>query len=222
MAEPTTHHDAKRTASAPILHLASRSPRRRQLLSERGVAHEAAPSPVDDSRLTPGDVRPRQWVAALAYLKAAAAARRLLEQRLDDRLVLGADTVVVKQGAIIGQPRDEEDAARIIRLLRAGSHEVVSGVTLLDLRSGTRRIFVDAAAVTVGDISDDVIDEYLAGGSWRGKAGAYNLSERLEAGWPISFRGDPATIMGLPVERLMPLLERSGVESNPSGDSPHP
>jgi septum formation protein len=56
--------------------------------------------------------------------------------------------------------------------------------------------------VTWGDVDDDAIDEYVASGQWRGKAGGYNLEERLEAGWPIECEGDPTTVMGLPMRRL--------------------
>lgn len=191
---------------APLV-LASRSPRRRQLLSEFGLPHEAVEPGIDDGLLEPGPVPPHQWVTALAYLKAAAAARTLAPDR--PALVLGADTVVVKGAALIGQPADAADAERIIRLLQDGHHEVISGVALLRTdRPGWRRMFVDRARVRVGHIGDDAIRAYIAGGNWRGKAGAYNLAERIEAGWPIQYQGDPTTIMGLPMRMLVDRLPR--------------
>ena len=72
-------------------------------------------------------------------------------------------------------------------------------------------MFVDTATVTVGDIPGREVNAYVNSGQWRGKAGAYNLDERLEAGWPITFSGDPTTIVGLPMRRLLPLLERLGI-----------
>jgi septum formation protein len=123
-------------------------------------------------------------------------------------LVLAADTIVERQGEIIGQPRDADDARRILFVLRDVRHAVITAVALLDLGTDECILFADTAHVEVGHIADEQIEEYIAGGAWRGKAGAYNLSERLEAGWPIRYEGDPGTIMGLPMRRLAPLLRR--------------
>jgi septum formation protein len=188
--------------------LASRSPRRRLLLRQHGFEHEAVHPGIDDGALEPGAVSPREWVAASAYLKARAGAE-LLEGE-EPRTVLGADTVCVQDGAVIGQPRDEADARRMLGVFENREHEVITGVALLDWRRGERRrhLLVDRARVRVGAIGRDRTEVYLASGEWRGKAGAYNLSERLEAGWPITFEGDPGTIMGLPMSALEPVLRR--------------
>lgn len=184
--------------------LASRSPRRRTLLQDAGIRFEVVESGVDDAELRPGHVLPADWAIALAYLKADGARRRLGPD--SDAIVLGADTVVVKGDQIIGQPLDEADAGRIIRLLENGSHDVITGLALVDAASGKRIVASDTAHVTVGDIGEARIAEYLATGDWRGKAGAYNLSERQAAGWPISCDGDPTTVMGLPIRLLRRLL----------------
>lgn len=189
----------------PRVHLASQSPRRRELLSSHGVEHDASHPGIDDGLLTQGNVSAREWVASLAYLKAAAGARSGAKGP-----VLGADTVCVKDGDLLGQPADEADARRMIQLLENCSHEVVTGVALFWPDSGRREIFVDEAVVHVGDIGEARIDEYLCTGQWQGKAGAYNLSERIEAGWPITYEGDPSTVMGLPMIALLRRLERIG------------
>lgn len=186
----------------PALALASTSPRRRQLLSEAGFVFTAISPGVDDAQLgAPGaGTTPEQWVASLSYLKARAGADRLGS----GFLVIGADTVVVKGDDVIGQPRDAGDARRIIQRLQNGQHRVITGVTLLD--ASGRTTFVDEAVVRVGDIGEGRLESYVASGGWRGKAGAYNLSERIADGWPISFDGDPGTVMGLPMRRLAPIL----------------
>jgi len=196
--------NAAKGGSLPFVVLASKSPRRRQLLEENGVKHVAVQPRVDDADLAPGNVSAEQWVAALAYLKAASAARDGIEG--DEAVMLGADTVVVHNGRIIGQPRDAADAERILRLLSDDDHEVLTGVALVDPETGRREIFVDRANVAVGRLSDQQVRDYVASGQWRGKAGAYNLAERLEAGWPIRYTGDPGTIMGLPIRALLPRL----------------
>lgn len=189
------------------LFLASRSARRRRLLEEAGIAHEVRDSGIDDGALSPAPgLHPAAWVRALAYMKARAAALRLGAREASGAIVLGADTVVVKDGAVIGQARDERDAERILRTLAGGRHRVVTGVALVDLDRGRRRLLHDVAEVEVGPLPEDLIWAYMASGGWRGKAGAYNLMERVEAGWPIRYAGDPGTIMGLPMRGLAPTL----------------
>ncbi len=191
------------------LFLASSSPRRRFLLDQAGVDYQHADPAIDDSTLSPGEVTPQQWVASLAFLKASAGIAQLPEPEPDDQwLVLGADTLVVQDGQLIGQPRDADHAREIIELLANNTHQVHTGVALLDPRKGDRHMFVDTASVTVGDIPGREISAYVNSNQWRGKAGAYNLHERIEAGWPITYRGDPTTIVGLPMGRLLPLLAR--------------
>jgi septum formation protein len=203
----------------PRLVLASQSPRRRQLLNESGLAHEAVHPGVDDGILATGDVPAGQWVAALAYFKAAAGADAVDAEARAARegglLVLGADTVCVHGSELLGQPRDAEDAAQMLRKMEDASHDVVTGVALLWVSTaGDRRreLLVDRARVRVGPLGPARIDEYVATGEWSGKAGAYNLSERMAAGWPIEYDGDPTTIMGLPMRALLARLEQAAAE----------
>jgi len=193
--------EAHRSEIVMHLTLASVSPRRRQLLEAAGVPLDVRPSGIDDGRLSPGRCTPAEWVMALAYLKAAATARQAdLEP---GTLVVGADTVCVNDGVILGQPKDEPDAARMIRAMAGATHEVLTGVAIICPRTNRRVAFPDRSRVTVGPLTDTKIADYLATNQWRGKAGAYNIAERLEAGWPITFEGTMDSIMGLPVERLL-------------------
>ena len=207
----TTPQSTAREA-ARTLHLASRSPRRRQLLDEAAHDHHAEHPGFDDSDLSPGEVTASQWVAALAYLKAAAGAAHAQP----NATVLGADTAIIKDGSLIGTPRDHAEAFRILRTLSDGTHEVVTGVALLDPATGRRTLFVDRASVTVGHLSDCVISAYLATGAWQGKAGGYNLRERLSDGWPLEFSGDPTTVMGLPMKALSSRLEQFTAACEPT------
>ncbi|MCC5822716.1 MAG: Maf family protein [Phycisphaerales bacterium] len=196
------------------LTLASVSPRRRQLLEAAGVALDVRPSGIDDGRLSMGRCTPAEWVMALAYLKAAATA---CQPGLGDgTLVVGADTVCVNAGEILGQPRDITDAGRMVRAMAGTTHEVLTGVALIDPAVGRRSIFVDRSVVTVGELSDDQVAGYLETGLWRGKAGAYNIAERLDAGWPIRFEGSMDSIMGLPVARTIDAARRGSACERPS------
>lgn len=203
------------TRLARPLILASRSPRRRELLAAHGVAHEAEHPGVDDSHLEYSGPKtgsnPQHFVAALAYLKAAAGVDRARERGERTGFVLGADTTCVIDGTIVGTPRNADEARAMIKLFDSRTHDVLTGVALVDLETGRREMFVDHAKVTLGSLSDAQIDEYVAGGGWQGKAGAYNLSERLAAGWPLTFEGDATSIMGLPMKALMPRLRRLGI-----------
>ena len=182
--------------------LASSSPRRRQLLTEHGIAHDAIAPSIDDGELAPGDTSPVGWVVALAHLKA----RSVADTVSAGAIVLGSDTVVIKGDEIIGQPKDLDDARRIIGRLENGSHTVATGVAFINTETGASRRLVDSATVTVGELDPESVDTYLSSGDWYGKAGAYNLMDRINAGWPIEYEGDPTTVMGLPMLRLAPIL----------------
>lgn len=190
------------------LFLASRSPRRRAMLAEAGLPVEVRAS-LDDGDLAQGDVTPADWAMALAYLKARWVRDELIEAG-ETGTVIGADTVCVLDAGAIGQPRDAADARRMLESFQSREHEVVTGVCILDVGTGERTLFADEAVVTWGTIPTEELDAYVAGEHWRGKAGAYNLAERVDAGWPITCDGDPDTVMGLPMRRLLPLLAPRG------------
>lgn len=197
--------------TSPTLYLASQSPRRSLLLEQAGIPFIAIKPDLDDAHLTRSSVTASQWAAALAYLKARAGLAQLIELRGRSQppaTVLGADTFVVCDDAIIGKPLDLPDARNIIHQLADRQHEVITGVAIVEHPSLRSYMMVDKALVTVGHIPHNDIEDYLASGQWQGKAGAYNLSERLNAGWPIEYSGDPATIMGLPMQILSPWLKR--------------
>ncbi len=207
---------ARRTR--PFVLLASRSPRRRALLTEHDIPHEVIQPGFEDGVLVPGAVSPAQWVASLAYLKAWAGACQPQARDQGGRIVLGADTACLMDNRLIGTPVDASEAEGIIRSFVHTEHDVLTGVALLDLRGhdgpmeslpeNRRHIFTDRARVRFGVVSDAQILAYIDSGQWQGKAGAYNLSERISAGWPIHFEGDHTTIMGLPMNALVRRLER--------------
>jgi nucleoside triphosphate pyrophosphatase len=190
--------------------LASASPRRRAMLEQAGVAHRVSPAGIDDGDLVPGhSTCPQEWVVALAYLKATSSIRTIQDEAFGGVIVvLGADTVCVQGGEIIGQPDDRDHARAIIEQMRSDTHEVLTGVAIVDPTNGRRELFVDRSIVTVGAVPDHEIEAYLDSELWRGKAGAYNITERLAAGWPITFTGDETSIVGLPLSRTLDRVAR--------------
>lgn len=191
---------------APVLVLASRSPRRGQLLRQAGVAFEQVASPFDDAGMI--DAMPGRDAQGLA-MELALRKARALARTLDGRhVVLGADTLCVgDDGSPRGQPTSRDAAEAMLRGFIGKAHDVVTGVALV--RGGDGEVlasFADTATVRWGDVDAAWLEAYLDSGDWRGKAGGYNLYERQTAGWPIDVAGDPTTVVGLPMRRLEPVL----------------
>ncbi|MDG2423920.1 MAG: Maf family protein [Phycisphaerales bacterium] len=192
----------------PII-LASGSQRRKQLLRSAGWKVFVQPAHVDDGQLNSRDIPARAWVAAMAWLKARSVMLQQFPGELAGGTILAADTVCDLDGEIIGQPPDIESARDMISRFRNRSHRVTTGVCLLRTDGCCRRIFTDTANVSLGDLSDDMISEYLVTNAWQGKAGGYNLFERVADGWPLEWTGDESTIVGLPMRRLQSMLGSS-------------
>ena len=196
----------------PIV-LASRSPRRKQLLEEAGIRVHVLPPHLDDGELTRQGQTPEQWVLELALLKALDVLQQVSsEKELETGTVLAADTVCVHGSEIFGQPADAAEALAMLQALRDNTHYTISGVCLINIADDSQHTFVDKATVHFGHVDDAEIDAYIQSESWRGKAGGYNLVERIDAGWPIRCDGDPTTVMGLPMQRLRSLLNGVGRE----------
>lgn len=192
--------------------LASGSPRRREMLAAANVPFVIMIPAIDDADAPMSDRDPEQFVMSLAWFKArqvlADAAARFAHG--GPRWILAADTMCVADGAVIGKPTDALDAERMVRGFVGCTHSVVTGVCVLDRRSGARQIFADTAHVGLGELSEAAITDYATSGAWRGKAGGYNYAERLAAGWPLSCAGDPETVMGLPTRLVLPALGMAG------------
>ena len=222
--EPALRETRAFTAS---LLLASRSPRRRAMLEEAGVAVVAEHPGFDDSVLETGGVfmPADRWVAALAYLKARAGLDLAQERNIP--WSLGADTAcIVRDGLIthtIGTPRTADEALAMLRVmlpksnaLITNTHEVITGCALINVATRKRIIFTDTARVHMGPLDDATLFAYIASGNWQGKAGAYNLADRVASGWHIRVEGDPATVMGLPMIRLARLFAVLGLGASNS------
>lgn len=184
-------------ALVPLL-LASGSPRRAEILRAVGWPFEAAPPEVDETRRA-GE-RPEDYVRRLAREKAGAgAAARLFG------LVLGADTVVVVGGELLGKPRDEEDARRMLRTLGGRWHEVLTGVALVRAETGRAVVGLERTRVRFAEMSDEEIDWHVATGEPLDKAGAYAVQGRA-ALFIEAVDGDYWNVVGLPVRLVYQLV----------------
>ena len=192
--------------------LGSASPRRRELLEQIGISFEVR---VSDKEEVYHSLIPEEIVKELALSKAENVAYDLREKQeqvkqisfdqknnvLLDTIVIGADTIVVSDGSILGKPKDEADAVRMIRSLQGRSHKVYTGVAILDYDDeGKRKSVVHAVEteVFVNSMSDEEIREYAATGEPLDKAGAYGIQGRFAA-YIERIDGDYYNVVGLPV-----------------------
>ena len=158
------------------------------------------PSRLDDGVYACGTMAVEDWVTTLAALKA----HNVLEiSSIKVGTVLGADTVCVVDDIVLGQPADAAEASSMIKSMVNRSHSVYTGWCLVAAVDRKCAFGCEVVTVSLGQVDDDEIDRYISTQLWEGKAGAYNLAERVEAGWAISYDGDPTSVMGLPMELLM-------------------
>ena len=187
-----------------MLYLASQSPRRRQLLGQLGVESRLLDLDVDEVR-GPAEAA-EDYVRRVAREKAGAGLLAVVA--VPHAVVLGADTEVVLDGEVFGKPRDEADAAAMLRRLSGRSHEVITAVSLVS--AGREGQAVSNSRVRVAALSDADIARYLASGEWQGKAGAYAIQGRFEAHIE-HLSGSYSGVMGLPLHDTMKLLREFGV-----------
>jgi len=197
---------------SPFVYLASRSPRRQQLLQQIGVRFELLLPGADEDAEALEALRPREaaegYVRRVTRAKLAAARERLRRHGLPAAPILAADTTVVLGRSILGKPADADDAAAMLARLSGRSHRVISGVAIGD---GARTLAaLQVSRVRFARLPRAAIDAYVAGGEPFGKAGAYAIQGAL-AGWIEHIAGSHSGIMGLPLFETACLLQRAGV-----------
>lgn len=192
------------------IYLASASPRRKELLKQVGISFRVVPSTVEE-KIT--KEKPNEVVEELSYQKAVDVCRRLVAEGKEDFVVIGADTVVSAWGKILGKPVDKTDAARMLKDLQGGSHQVYTGVTLAwkykDM-SPMYAVFSECTDVTMYAMSDEEIQKYVDSGEPMDKAGAYAI-QGLCAAHIQGICGDYNNVVGLPVGRLCQEMKRRGL-----------
>ena len=192
--------------------LGSASPRRRELLSQIGVSFEVRTSGREEVYHS---TVPEEIVRELAIMKAENVAEDLADEQgrtPEDTIVIGADTIVVLDGKILGKPKDEKDAADMIGALQGRSHEVYTGVAILDYDArGEKNVSVRAVGtkVYVNPMDEAEISAYIDTGEPMDKAGAYGIQGRFAA-YIDRIEGDYYNVVGLPVSYVYQALKRIG------------
>jgi len=178
--------------------LASGSPRRRELIAILGIPFEVVPSEYDEKL---SNELPELLVKELSFQKCREVVDRLRREDYGDAVVIGADTIVVLGREILGKPHSSREAEEMLHMLSGMTHSVFTGVTLMETGSERRASFFEKTDVTMFDLSDEEIREYVATGEPMDKAGAYGIQGKgslLVSG----ISGDYFNVVGLPVARL--------------------
>ena len=182
--------------------LASASPRRAALLKQIGLNFLIKVHAVDETPL-PG-LTPSELVELFAERKAAAAARKL-----HDGIVIGADTVVVWQGQVLGKPKNGDEAFEMLYKLQGSCHEVYTGIALIDVSSGEVLVQHEKTRVCFRSLDEREIRLYVASGEPLDKAGAYGV-QGLAAIFITRIEGCYTNVVGLPLARLSLMLKQLG------------
>ena len=180
--------------------LASGSPRRKELLNQIGIEFEVIKSTCEENAKAE---LPGELVKILSMTKAADVAGKIEKEADDDVLIIGADTVVVCNGEILGKPKNEQDAFDMLKKLQGKTHSVFTGVTLISLRYGKELFhsFDAETKVKVSLMNDDEIRNYISSGEPMDKAGAYGI-QGVFAKYIEEIEGDYYNVVGLPISRL--------------------
>lgn len=187
------------------IYLASRSPRRQELLAQIGVKFEVVETDVDESVLD-GE-SPRAYVERLARAKAEAGWRRVERDNLPRAPVLGADTTVAVDGRILGKPADGLEAAEMLAALSGRLHEVLTAVAVK--HDSRLESAVSVSEVRFKTLSKEEIARYIGTGECEDKAGAYGIQGHA-ARFVAELRGSFSGVVGLPLYETAQLLERIG------------
>ena len=182
--------------------LASNSPRRKELLEKHNIKFKVIVSNVDEK--TDSTLTVYENVKMLASLKAED-----VFKANSDRIVLAADTIVVYNNEILGKPKDEEDAFRMLRLLSGNKHEVITAVAVIS--EELKLIEYEVSTVEFREMSDEEIYEYIKTKEPMDKAGSYAI-QGIGSKFIVNYVGEFDNIMGLPMKLVKELLKKQGLE----------
>ena len=188
--------------------LASASPRRKELLAKAGISFTVIPAAGEEKRTSED---PGEAVQQLARDKAEWVAQSLAECE-EGTLVIGSDTIVVFENRILGKPKDRRDAAETLEKLQGNTHQVYTGVTVLERKAGkwVEHTFFESTDVTFYPVSREEIQDYIATGEPMDNAGSYGI-QGLFGIYVKGICGDYNNVVGLPVARLFHEMKKSGI-----------
>ena len=184
--------------------LASASPRRKEILTTNGYNFDVVVSDYEEKETV---LSPKKLVEFFALKKAEQVCDSFLEEGV---VVLGADTVVVYKGEVLGKPKNEKDAVKTLKKLSGKTHKVITGYALI----GSEKVFVGrvTSKVKFNKLTDEIINDYVATGSPLDKAGSYGIQDNF--GIVKSYSGSLNNIIGLPIEEIEKQLKKFGIKKD--------
>jgi len=188
--------------------LASTSPRRRELIATLGIPFDIVPSYADES--TSEKWTPEQIVQELARRKAEAVYHSTSFDGDSAGIIVGSDTIVVRDGIVLGKPQNKQEAASMLRSLQGRSHTVYTGIACIDSRTGETLVDYRSTIVTMKPLNEREVEAYAASGEGLDKAGAYAI-QGLGATIVTSIEGCYFNVVGLPLSLLVDMLGKFGV-----------
>ncbi len=184
--------------------MASRSPRRVELLKQLGISCQSLPADIDETALL--NESPTDYVIRLARQKAEACLTSLTPAQAI-LPILAADTTVALGSLILGKPIDDNDAKAMLKMLSGTKHEVHTAVALA--YTGNIEVVLSSTMVEMMELTDSQLDAYIASGEHLDKAGSYGIQGRAGA-WVKRIKGSYTGVMGLPIYETMGLLNKHG------------
>jgi len=183
--------------------LASKSPRRKELLDLLNIDYEIIVSDADE--ILEDNLKIEEQVKKLSYIKS----KTVFDKTSGDRIVIGSDTMVVKNNKIYGKPKDEKDAFNMLKELKNSKHEAITGLAILVEKDGKYEEYIDydIAEVYFKDMTDEEIKNWINTGKSLDKAGSYAVQDEFIV-FIEKFNGNYSTIMGLPIHKVYDILKK--------------
>ena len=183
--------------------LASKSPRRKELMDLLGIKYEIMVSEEDET-LEEG-LSLEEQSKKLGYIKAKA----VFDKTSEDRIVIGSDTMVIKNGKMFGKPKDKEDAVKMLNMLKNDKHQVITSLAILVEKAGKYEEYIDCdiTDVYVSDMSEEEIENWIEVGNVYDKAGAYAIQSKFGV-FVDKIDGNYSTVIGFPINKVYQILKQ--------------
>jgi len=186
--------------------LASKSIDRSELVNRLNIPFEALNTHIDESEIKKRISEPIELVKELAKAKVLKAKAMLVSEE-KGTVVIAADTIVELNGEIIGKAQNEAEAFKMLKTLVNRSHNLLTGIAITEIGDNKVVIDYDVTVVTILDLSDDDIREYIRIGEWKGRAGAYSIRDRASL-FIKEIQGSPSNVIGLPMQMIFEILKK--------------
>ena len=185
--------------------LASKSSDRSELINRLNIPFEALNTHINESDIKKRISEPIELIKELAKAKVLKAKEMLVNEE-KGTVVIAADTIVELNGEIIGKAQNEAEAFKMLKTLVNCSHNLITGIAITEIGDTKVVIDYDVTVVTILDLSDDDIREYIRIGEWKGRAGAYSSRDRASL-FIKEIQGSPSNVIGLPMQKVLLVMK---------------